>query len=71
MRAVPTEGDPVDLETLAEWVDSLLIRYGAAGDWLTPCWWRHGLVVEELAALRVAWFAVYDGTRVTDPAVRG
>jgi len=38
----------------------------AEGDWLKPCWWRHGLVVEELAALRVAWLAVYDGTSVSD-----
>ena len=65
-RTVPTDGDPVDLGVLAEWVDGLLIRYGAEGDWLKPCWWRHGLVVEELAALRVAWLAVYDGTSVSD-----
>jgi hypothetical protein len=65
-RTVPTDGDPVDLRMLAEWVDGLLIRYGAEGDWLKPCWWRHGLVVEELAALRVAWLAVYDGTSVSD-----
>ena len=65
-RAVPTDGDPVELGVLAEWVDGLLIRYGAEGDWLKPCWWRHGLVVEELAALRVAWLAVYDGTSVSD-----
>ena len=37
---------------LAEWVESLMIRYAATGDWLRPCWWRHGFVVEELAALR-------------------
>jgi hypothetical protein len=65
-RTIPTDGDPVDLGVLAEWVDGLLIRYGAEGDWLKPCWWRHGLVVEELAALRVAWLAVYNGTSVSD-----
>jgi hypothetical protein len=66
-RTLPTEGEPVDLAVLAKWVESLQIRYAAAGDWLRPCWWRHGLVVEELAALRVAWLAVYDAGEPVDP----
>ena len=49
--AIETE----ELENLAKWVDGLQERYAAAGDWLRPCWWRHGFVVEELAALRTAW----------------
>jgi len=65
-RALPTGGDPVDLSVLAEWVESLQVRYAAAGDWLRPCWWRHGFVVEELAALRVAWLAVYDASEPVD-----
>jgi hypothetical protein len=67
-RTIPTKGDPVDLDELARWVNSLLVRYGAAGDWLTPCWWRHGLVVEELAALRVAWLGAYNAAEPPDPA---
>ena len=66
-RKLPTEGRPVDLAVLAEWVESLMVRYAAAGDWLRPCWWRHGFVVEELAALRVAWLAVYDTSEAVDP----
>jgi hypothetical protein len=66
-RTLPTEGEPVDLAVLAEWVESLQVRYAAAGDWLRPCWWRHGFVVEELAALRVAWLAVYDASEPVDP----
>ena len=66
-RTLPTEGEPVDLAVLAEWVESLVVRYAAAGDWLRPCWWRHGFVVEELAALRVAWLAVYDASEPVDP----
>ena len=62
-RTLPSEGEPIDLAVLAEWVESLQVRYAAAGDWLRPCWWRHGFVVEELAALRVAWLAVYDTKR--------
>ena len=34
-------------------------RYAAPGDWLRPCWWRHGFVVEELSALRSSWLGVY------------
>jgi hypothetical protein len=49
-----------ELKTLAEWVEWLQIRYASAGDWLRPCWWRHGLVVEELSALRTAWLGVYE-----------
>ena len=65
-RTLPTEREPVDLVALAEWVESLEVRYAAAGDWLRPCWWRHGFVVEELAALRVAWLAVYDASEPVD-----
>ena len=65
-RTLPTEGEPVELAVLATWVESLQVRYAAAGDWLRPCWWRHGFVVEELAALRVAWLAVYDTSEPVD-----
>jgi len=50
--------ETAELEKLAEWVDGLQERYAAAGDWLRPCWWRHGFVVEELAALRTAWLGL-------------
>ena len=66
-RTHPGEGEPVDLADLAGWVQGLQVRYAAAGDWLRPCWWRHGFVVEELAALRVAWLAVYDAQEPVDP----
>jgi hypothetical protein len=66
-RTLPTEGEPVELAMLAEWVESLQVRYAATGDWLRPCWWRHGFVVEELAALRVAWLAVYGAGEPVDP----
>ena len=67
-RTLPTDGEPVDLAVLAVWVNSLQIRYAAEADWLKPCWWRHGFVVEELAALREAWLAVYDASEPTDRA---
>ena len=58
-RRFPGPRTPEELEELAQWVDRLQERYAATGDWLRPCWWRHGLVVEELAALRTAWLGAY------------
>ena len=66
-RTLPTDGDPVNMAALCEWVDSLVVRYASTGDWLRPCWWRHGFVVEELAALHVAWLAVFDAEQLSDP----
>ena len=66
-RTLPTERDVADLADLREWVDSLVARYASTGDWLRPCWWRHGFVVEELAALRVAWLAVFNAEQPSDP----
>jgi hypothetical protein len=68
-RTSPTDGEPVDLVVLAKWVNSLQVRYATESDWLKPCWWRHGFVVEELAALREAWLAVYDASEPIDRAV--
>jgi hypothetical protein len=64
-RSLPPADAAVELERLAEWVDWLQERYAAAGDWLRPCWWRHGFVVEELAALRTAWLGVYESDNAT------
>jgi len=52
-------GESIDLEQLAKWVDWMQERYASTGDWLRPCWWRHGFVVEELSALRTSWLGVY------------
>jgi hypothetical protein len=46
------EGQTAELESLARWVDELQRQYAAAGDWLVPCWWQHGLAVNELIGLR-------------------
>ena len=67
-RTHPAEGETEEIADLAEWVDGLQRRYAAAGDWLRPCWWRHGFVVEELAALRQAWVAIYDSDEPVDPS---
>lgn len=66
-RTLPSEDEPVELDVLSEWVESFVVRYAAAGDWLRPCWRRHGFVVEELAALRLAWLAIYDAVDHIDP----
>ncbi len=67
-RTLPTDSEPDDLVVLAEWVNSLQVRYATESDWLKPCWWRLGFVVEELAALREAWLAVYDASEPIDRA---
>ena len=56
-----------ELVKLGEWVDWLQERYAVAGDWLRPCWWRHGFVVQELAALHAAWMAVYQSDEPAAP----
>jgi len=55
-----------ELQELARWVEWLQVRYASTGDWLRPCWWRHGFVVEELSALRTAWLGVYEAGESTD-----
>jgi hypothetical protein len=52
------EEQQAGLGSLAKWVDELQMQYAAAGDWLVPCWWQHGLAVNELIALRTAWLGV-------------
>lgn len=64
-RSLSQADETVELVKLAQWVDWLQERYAASGDWLRPCWWRHGLVVEELAALRTAWRGVYECDQAT------
>jgi hypothetical protein len=65
-NVVPS-GERIDLEQLATWVDRMQERYAATGDWLRPCWWRHGFVVEELAALRTSWLGVYSADEPPAP----
>jgi hypothetical protein len=48
-----------ELGELAEWVDFYQEYYDLDRMWLYSCWWRHPMVVQELAALRGAWMAVY------------
>lgn len=54
---------------LAGWVDWLTDRYQLE-EALPACWYRHGALVEELDALRVAWNGAYQnpGATPTDPA---
>ena len=48
-----------ELGELADWVDFHQQYYDLDRMWLYSCWWRHPMVVQELAALRGAWMAVY------------
>ena len=59
-RSLSIADQAVELRELVGWVEWLQVRYASAGDWLRPCWWRHGFVVEELSALRTAWLGAYE-----------
>ena len=48
-----------ELGVLADWVDFYQEYYDLDRMWLHSCWWRHPMVVQELAALRGAWMPVY------------
>jgi hypothetical protein len=48
-----------ELGELADWVDFYQEYYDLDRMWLYSCWWRHPMVVQELAALRGAWMAIY------------
>ena len=56
--------DPQDhanaLHTLGGWVQWLVTRYALDHRDTPPCWYRHGALVEELAALRGAWEVAFD-----------
>lgn len=47
------------LELLAGWVDWLSDRYRLDHRTIPPCWPEHGELIEELAALHLAWQAAY------------
>ena len=65
-RSLSIADQAVELRELVGWVEWLQVRYASAGDWLRPCWWRHGFVVEELSALRTAWLGVYEAGEATE-----
>jgi hypothetical protein len=46
--------------TLDEWVRWLAVRYTLAPRTIPPCWYRHGILVEELSALRTGWLAAFE-----------
>ena len=48
-----------ELGVLADCVDFYQEYYDLDRMWLYSCWWRHPMVVQELAALRGAWMAIY------------
>ena len=48
-----------ELGELADWVDFYQEYYDLDRMWLHSCWWRNPMVVQELAALRGAWMAIY------------
>jgi hypothetical protein len=49
-----------ELRSLGAWVDEVLItRHGEAYRGIQSCWYRHPDVLDELTALRAAWYGAY------------
>lgn len=44
---------------LREWVEWFTSRYQISATVIPDCWWRHGVLVEELSALRTAHCALF------------
>lgn len=61
------------LAELVEWIEAVYLRYPGGrevpGAYLSDCWLWHPSVVEELRALRDAWYAAYQGKRASARAV--
>jgi hypothetical protein len=57
----PSEERTAALRLLGAWVDEVIRgRHSEAyRDSLQPCWYRHPDVLDELTALRAAWYAAY------------
>lgn len=45
---------------LRDWVTWFTHRYNLPIRKIPPCWYKHGALVEELAALHTAWLVSYD-----------
>ena len=56
---------PQMLDRLREWLEQVLIHYPGSTQALGPCWPLHPWIVEELLALRAAWFEAYEGERAS------
>lgn len=54
--------DPYETQALfielRDWVDWMVVRYNV-DEYVRPCWFRHGVAIEELTALYVAWRSTY------------
>lgn len=58
------------LSLLTEWVDWLVDRYRLDQRTIPACWPQHGELIEELAALHLAWQAAYAKLAVGDGPLR-
>ncbi|MHB2023228.1 MAG: hypothetical protein ACYCO3_07865 [Mycobacteriales bacterium] len=64
---LPAEEARIAWAQLAGWVDQLAARYGLH-ETIPACWYAHPPIVEELTALRAAWFAAYHPRAKPDQA---
>ncbi|MGC0252154.1 DUF4913 domain-containing protein [Pseudactinotalea sp. Z1748] len=62
-REIETETRNEAAQHLIDWVHGWLIpRYALQDKDLPECWWRHGMLIEELSALHTAWLVAFHET---------
>ncbi|WP_149203853.1 hypothetical protein [Actinotalea subterranea] len=59
LTSLPLQEQTHRLELLGDWVAWLTDRYRLDHRTIPPCWPKHGELIEELAALHLAWEAAY------------
>ena len=64
--ALTSEEREEQLDALADWTRWLVHRYALDHRSVTPCWARHGALLEELSVLRMAWLTAYAVTSTGD-----
>lgn len=68
-RTLTDERAPVEWGALRAWVEWFTVRFDVPANVVPDCWWRHGEIVEELAALRSAHLLLFDPSdRGTGPS---
>ena len=61
-RELPDEDARAAWVELRSWVEWFTARYQISGTVVPNCWWRHGVLVEELSALHTAHTALFAST---------
>lgn len=61
-RTLNDERAPFEWSALRAWVEWFTVRFDIPPSVVPDCWWKHGEIVEELAALRSAHLQLFDAS---------